>query len=547
MYIRPLRRLISRPLATSKFHPTAYYRATGHFHSSAASWASRKVVQKFKLADIGEGITECEIIKWSVKPHSTIQAFDPLCEVQSDKASVEITSPFDGIVTELLVQEGEVAKVGSGLCLIEVEEEALETVSGVLVEPLEGAKPESLEDAAERLNESIETKTEGRVPPPRVEEPAISPMPPPSANRVPHPLDPNQPKPSSISHGANVFAAPSVRHFARQNGVDLAHVSGTGKGGRVEKKDVVAFIADQQQQPEKKQETVKKETPREDVVVELGRTRYGMWKAMVKSLEIPHFGYSTTLDLTALHDILPTLNTHIPSHYLPSSSSSRPLAVNPSALYPAPTPPHVPEEERYTKLTYLPILLKTLSKAMIEWPLFRSSITPPSPSSSDATTSPAPRPTLTIRPHADISIALSAPTGLYTPTLQRVDTQSIYALSSQLKRLSHLGRQIPCALSPADMPKRGGTITVSNVGALGAGEFASPVLVPGGGVAIVAIGRAKWVWDVERGDGSGERRLKVGISWSADHRVVEGAEMAAFVEAWRGWVESPARMIAEGV
>lgn len=94
------------------------------------------------------------------------------------------------------------------------------------------------------------------------------------------------------------------------------------------------------------------------------------------------------------------------------------------------------------------------------------------------------------------------------------------------------------------MPKRGGTLTVSNVGAIGAGEFASPVLVPGGGVAIVAVGRAKWVRDEGR---DGERRLKVGVSWSADHRVVEGAELAAFVECWREWLEHPERMIADGV
>jgi 2-oxoisovalerate dehydrogenase E2 component (dihydrolipoyl transacylase) len=177
---------------------------------------------------------------------------------------------------------------------------------------------------------------------------------------------------------------------------------------------------------------------------------------------------------------------------------------------------------------------------MLEWPLFRSSITP---LSVDA----AAKPTLTVRPHADISIALSTPTGLYTPTLQRVDASSIYALSSRLKHISNLGRQTPCGLTPAEMPKRGGTISVSNVGSIGAGDFASPVLVPGGGVAIVALGRAKWVWDVDRGDGGGERRLKMGVSWSADHRVVEGAELAAFVECWRGYVEAPERLIADSV
>lgn len=175
---------------------------------------------------------------------------------------------------------------------------------------------------------------------------------------------------------------------------------------------------------------------------------------------------------------------------------------------------------------------------MLEWPVFRSSITPVSDES---------KPTLTVRPNADISIALSTPTGLYTPTLQSVNTQSIYSITAQLKHLSYLGKQVPCAISPKEMPKRGGTITVSNVGAIGKGEFASPVLVPGGGVAIVAIGRAQWVWDVNRGDGKGERRLKVGVSWSGDHRVVEGAELAAFVESWRSYVENPQRLIGDGV
>ena len=119
-----------------------------------------------------------------------------------------------------------------------------------------------------------------------------------------------------------------------------------------------------------------------------------------------------------------------------------------------------------------------------------------------------------------------------------------------------------------EMPKRGGTISVSNIGAVGRGEDAVPVLVQDGGVAIVALGRARWVWDVEAGGegdvryylggggerkegqggkrGRGEERLKMSVSWSADHRVVEGAELAAFVEGWRRWVEIPERLIAEG-
>ncbi|ETW78411.1 hypothetical protein HETIRDRAFT_325266 [Heterobasidion irregulare TC 32-1] len=506
LLLRSSRRLLGRPAFRS------------HFHSSQTFWATRKVLQKFKLADIGEGITECEVIKWSVIPSGNISAFDPLCEVQSDKASVEITSPFDGTVKEILVQEGEVAKVGEDLCIIEVDEEVQETT-----------------DSADHASSS-----DGVSSPAQIQGDAFRP----SELRRPHPLDPNHAEQVFVKNTKDVLALPAVRHFARLSGVDLSLLApGSGKNGRIEKSDVEGYLSRGKQAAGIQTRARGAVSLEEDVVVELGRTRYGMWKAMTKSLEIPHFGYSTYLDLTALHNILPILNAHIPEHFLPAPSVPPPLAsVSPASLYPPPCPPPVPDTGRYTKLTYLPILLKTLSKAMVEWPLLRSSITPTASS-----IPPNTKPTITIRPHADISIALSTPTGLYTPTLQRVDTYSIYALASSLKHLSHLGRQVPSGLTLAELPKRGGTLTVSNVGAIGAGEVAAPVLVPGGGVAIVALGRARWEWDVNRGDGKGERRLKVGVSWSADHRVVEGAELAAFVERWRAYVEQPERMIAEGV
>ncbi|KAF8629017.1 hypothetical protein AX17_005873 [Amanita inopinata Kibby_2008] len=517
-----------------------------YFHSTPSSWD--KVVHKFKLADIGEGITECEVIKWSVGPNATIQAFDPLCEVQSDKASVEITSPHDGVIKELLVNEGEVAKVGEGLCLIEVDEETAATAG-------ESASPSQ---------ERVETQPEQRqqqTPPPPPPEAQLQEQTPVQASKRLHPLDPNYtPASAGARSSVDVLAAPSVRHFARKNGVDLSLVApGSGKDGRVEKRDVEAYLARQTEGVVEKERVAEvKVEVEKDVVVELGRTRYGMWKAMTKSLEIPTFGYTTTLDLTRLHSILPTLNASIPSHYLSSTDSSssngRPPLVDPSSFYPAPQPPTVPTSGRYTKMTYLPILLKTLSRAMMEWPIFRSSLTPCASSQSNNA-----KPTLTLRPNTDISLALSTPTGLYTPTLLSVNQTSIYSLASQITHLAHLGRQVPCGLGVKEMPKRGGTISVSNVGAVGKGESAVPVLVEGGGVAIVAVGRAKWVWDVEAGDGGrnyvggegkrgrGEERLKIAVSWSADHRVVEGAELAAFVESWRGWVEVPERLIAEGI
>ncbi|KAI5119032.1 hypothetical protein M0805_001855 [Coniferiporia weirii] len=514
-------------------------RLARHFGCSAA-WAARKLVQPFKLADIGEGITECEVIKWSVGPSSTVQVFDPLCEVQSDKASVEITSPFEGVVKALLVKEGEVAKVGADLCLIEVDEEA--PTADEIVEDNGNSGGSTQSGQAAASHEVVSASTGGSA----LESEAGADAARRSGDvRQLHPLDPRaaqaQPTNKPKKDASDVLALPSVRHFAKESGVDLTDLaSGSGKGGRVERKDVEAYLARASSEAPSSPTSLPEMQDRsgDDVVVELGRTRHAMWKAMVKSLEIPHFGYSTYLDITALHNMLPLLNSHIPPHYLTEPPPEKPMAVNPSAIHPAPAPSTVPPTGKYSRLTYLPFLLKTLSRAMIDWPLFRSSITP-----SDGSTEPS-KPTLTIRPHADISIALSTPTGLYTPTLQRIDTHSVYSLASRLAHVSALGRRTPCGLGPAEMPRAGGTLTVSNVGALGRGEFAHPILVPGGGVAIVALGRARWVRDEERG---GERRLQMGVSWSADHRVVEGAELAAFVECWRAFAEQPERLIADSV
>ncbi|KIL61179.1 hypothetical protein M378DRAFT_26174 [Amanita muscaria Koide BX008] len=420
------------------------------------------------------------MVRVNIGPKSTVQIFDPLCEVQSDKASVEITSPFDGVVKDILVTEGQVAKVGEGLCLIEVEEEATSAADvSKQAESEKGSTPTARQAQAER--------------------------------RL-HPLDPNhvsspsQPELSRLA--ADVLAAPSVRHFAKMNGVDLSLIApGSRKDGRIEKKDVEAYLTHlmlKEVPPQVQIKDVKEQTG--DVIVKLGRTRW-----------------------------------HVEGN-----------DKDPSAFYPTLSPPQIPESGRYTKLSYLPFLMKTLSKAMIEWPIFRPSLTP---SITEG------KPTLTLRPHADISQALSTPTGLYTPTLSSVDQSSIYTLASRVAHLAYLGRQIPCGLTVKDMPKRGGTISVSNVGAVGRGESAVPVLVEGGGVAIVALGRARWVWDVDEEvrhyylggnvgkgkTGRGKERLKLSVSWSADHRVVEGAELGAFVESWRAWVEAPARLIGEGI
>lgn len=167
---------------------------------------------------------------------------------------------------ELLVKEGEVAKVGEGLCIIEVD---------------------SAEYPSDEDNRPPSPPPRQEQAPPKVEEPSTQPVPtedvsPPKPARRPHPMDPNVSSDAKApaSNAENVLATPSVRHFAREKGVDLAKLApGSGKCGRVEKKDIEAFLAGPKESKSQRSSAV---DVSQDVVVELGRTRYGMWKAMVK-------------------------------------------------------------------------------------------------------------------------------------------------------------------------------------------------------------------------------------------------------------------------
>ncbi|KAJ7879302.1 hypothetical protein B0H14DRAFT_3129768 [Mycena olivaceomarginata] len=460
-------------------------------------WASNKVVHTFKLADIGEGITECEVIRWSVSPRATITAFDPLCEVQSDKASVEITSPFDGVVKELLVQEGQVAKVGQGLCTIEVEEEAVEGVEKASGTE-EPAKPRAKDGRAE--GDACDVRARGCT------------------------------ESAQASSAGPIFQAGEgfrKQQFPCNSGVDLALLApGSGKGGRVEKADVEAYLSG----------SSRTSTPPsaptqcgEDIVVELGRTRHAMYRAMVKSLEIPLFGYSTTLDITDLHALLPILNAHIPTHYLPPSDAPPPF--NPALALGA----------------GIPAVPNTLARTMMDWPLLRASITPP-PSSAPSHSTPG-KPTLTIRPARRHRARTRHPHGaLHAPPPRRRHAQHHAPRRARAARALRAG-PAPPRRGDDQREQRGGDGRGTGAGAgagarrgrrdRGAGE---------GGVGVGCVGAVlEGRGGRQGGRGRGAEAEAAGVVERGTIGVVEGAELASFVEAWRGWVEAPTRLIGEGV
>ena len=293
------------------------------------------------------------------------------------------------------------------------------------------------------------------------------------------------------------LATPAVRGLLKELDLDILQVTGTGKDGRVLKEDVHRHAASRSstQSPSGPFTTSEQSEER----LKLSPIQAQMFKTMTRSLSIPHFLYADEIDITALSVLRHRLNT----------ASSRDPASQP-------------------KLSYLPFIIKALSLALLDFPLLNARID---------TTSPDNIPTLVLRKHHNIGIAMDTPQGLLVPNLKSVQSHTITSLATELSRLQSLAKA--GSLSAKDLA--GGTITVSNIGSIG-GTYVSPIIASQHEIAILGIGKVRTVprFGV---DGQVVRREVCHFSWSADHRVVDGATMARVGERVRALVEEPGRMI----
>ena len=222
-----------------------------------------------------------------------------------------------------------------------------------------------------------------------------------------------------------------------------------------------------------------------------------MFKSMTASLNIPHFLYTDTVNFTALSALRKQLNA--------SRSPDTP------------------------KLSYMPFIVKAVSLALNKYPLLNARLD-----------TSGGRPQLQMRSQHNVSVAVDTPNGLMVPVVHSTQTLSIGQIAGALRELSQKGQNNK--LSSADLS--GGTITVSNVGSIG-GEVVAPVLVEGQ-LAICGVGKIKTV-PVFNDQGELERAEVVKVSWSADHRVVDGATMARVAEVVRGYLEQPGSMVLDMV
>ena len=407
---------------------------------------------QFKMPDIGEGIHEGEIVKWFVKPGDKVQEDDVLCEIQNDKAVVEIPSPVEGTVQEVLVGEGTVATVG----------QVLVTFDAPGYENLQFKGDDHAEEA-----------------PKQAEAPAAAPA---QENAAPAAAAPQ----AEADPNRRVIAMPSVRKYAREKGVEIRLVSGSGENGRVLKTDIDAFLSGGATAPAAEvtapaAEEAKTEAPKAAAPIPQGEypetrekmsgIRKAIAKAMVNSKHTaPHVTLMDEIDVAKL---------------VAHRKKFKEVAA-----------------AKGIKLTFLPYIVKALTSALREFPVLNTSL-------DDATSE------IIHKHYYNIGIAADTEKGLLVPVVKDADRKSVFTISNEINELA--GKARDGKLAPNEM--KGTSCTISNIGSAG-GQWFTPV-INHPEVAILGVGRIAEKPIVRNGEIVAAPVLALSLSF--DHRMIDGA------------------------
>ncbi|TRX56590.1 dihydrolipoyllysine-residue acetyltransferase [Thalassomonas sp. M1454] len=518
----------------------------------------------FILPDIGEGIVECELVEWLVKEGDSIVEDQPVADVMTDKALVQIPAMHSGVIDKLYYAQGDIAKVHSPLFAMTPTDSApaQTTAPALVAEVAEPVVQETqtaqavtganvvedfiLPDIGEGIVEceivdwlvsegdiieedqavvdvmtdkalvQIPAKHAGKVvklhygkgdiaqvhkplfaieiansastsvsisAKEEVVTPEVAAA---SATAVSAPVV-NTQSTNTVVNG-KALASPAVRRVARELNVNIHEVAGSGPKGRVFKQDVVNFTAPQAS------------TQVKDVVATSTSTRTepirgikaAMAKAMVASVStIPHFTYCEEIDMTNLI----ALRGQLKEVYA----------------------------KQDIKLTMMPFFMKSMSLALKQYPLMNSKV------NDDCSE-------ITYFDDHNIGMAVDSKVGLLVPNVKNVESKSIMDVAKEVTRLTNDARE--GRVASADI--KGGTISISNIGALG-GTVATPIINKPE-VAIVALGKLQTLPRFDE-NGNVVARSIMQVSWSGDHRVIDGGTIARFSNLWKSFLEEPTSML----
>lgn len=455
---------------------------------------------EFKLPDLGENIDSVDVINLLVSEGDRIEPEQPVVEIETDKAVVEVPCPHGGKVTKIHVKKGDKISVGETLLSLDSSDAGEEEAEPDDEETNEAAADES-DEREEEVDEAEEEEEVEQKKPQRKSTPAKS------AERSSPPRS-EQPAPRSSaapSHdGGTAPAAPSTRRLARELGADLSSISGSGPGGRITRDDVMAAVRkDKKSSTEKAPAATKSAKP----AAEESSGPRDAWGAL---------------------------------RYEPMSKIRRTIAANMARS--AQTIPHVTnfdeadvtELERIrqgskasltasdVKLTSLAFVIKAVAHSLKTHAMLNASIDMEEEQ-------------IVFKEYVNIGVAVDTERGLVVPVMRDVPSLTIPQIAQNLANLSAKARDTKFSVDDL----RGGTFTISNLGAVG-GVYSTPI-INHPEVGVLLVGRSRHVPVVI--EGKVEVRLIMPLSLSYDHRLVDGATAARFLNEVIGYLESPGRLL----
>ena len=467
-----------------------------------------------KLPELGDGIESGDVLEIFVSVGDEISVDQDLVEMETDKATVAVPSPVAGKVSKIAVAEGDTVPVGGVIVEVEAASGSASPPPPKSEEPSAAAsEPANTESAKPQPAPEPPPAPVAQTPPPAPAAAAVPPNPAPSASTPPA-AAPVTPAPvAPVASSTQVIpAGPAIRRFAREVGVDLSAVAGSGDGGRITREDVLAVVrsasARQQSAPAAAPpapaggaaSAPKSDLPGTASTDEFGPIRVERMSKIRKTISRQmHASWSAVPRVTNFDDADITDLEHL------RQSSKEDYAA------------------QGLKLTTMPFLIKAVATALRHHPAINAVIDEENEQ-------------LIYKDYVNVGIAVDTERGLVVPVMTGADTMGIPEITRSLAEMAGKVRGGQFAVSDL----KGGTFTISNLGAIG-GQYSTPIVnIPE--VAILLVGRSRKL-PVVMPDDTIQPRLMMPLSLSYDHRLVDGGTAARFLNDVIGFLEAPSRLL----
>jgi pyruvate dehydrogenase E2 component (dihydrolipoamide acetyltransferase) len=452
---------------------------------------------EFKLPELGENISQGDLVRLMITPGAKVSEGQPVMELETDKAVVEVPSSVSGVVKDVRVKEGEKVKVGQVIFTLEGGAPVQADTARARNAPVEHVSGQH----GARLAFQAAIRAEGKT-----EEQALPPDQPPQPGTAGFSMPVQLGKVAGTEHRQAIPAAPHVRRFARELGVDIYEVKGTGPGGRINEDDIKTYAKGLLSAAT----TAAQSPPRAGHFAQPQLPDFAKW-GKIERVSMRGVRRKTAEHLAEAWNTIP----HVTQHDRADITELEQLRARfaPKA------------EEAGGKMTVTAIALKVCAAALKVFPQFNASID-------------IEKEEIVYKQYISIGVAADTDRGLLVPVIREVDKKNIVELAVELSQLSKKARDKK--LTPADM--EGGTFTITNLGGIGGVGFTPIVNYPE--VAILGLSRSRM--EPEWINGKFEPRLILPLSLSYDHRLIDGADAARFVRWISEAFEQPFLLSVQG-